>query len=37
MKKLWQEPEMEIMLLNGADVLADSPDEIDDVEWDDWE
>ena len=37
MKKLWQEPEMEIMLLNCADVLADSPDEIDDPMWDDWE
>ena len=37
MKTLWKEPEIKLVLLNGADVLADSPDEIDDPLWDDWD
>ena len=36
MKKHWQEPELDLILLKGIDVLADSPDESDDPDvWDD--
>ena len=34
MKFEWKEPLIQIIGLNVADVLADSPDEVDDCEWD---